>query len=164
MHKIRSIFVSVWSASTKEESQLDPALAVSECAVPVSCFCHTVKMNSVDFKLLTYLSVTLKKSMQSTSHFGRMYYVASTYAEKLNNNEFKVLFHHHFDLVTLTCGSSTSENSTYFTSSTVQSAGQCGVTVCKCSSDICQVTKATFDPSLYSKLLNELSMCVPKIR
>jgi hypothetical protein len=40
---------------------------------------------------------------------------------------------------TLTCGSTISENCTYFTSSTAPGAGQCGVTICKCSPDICQL-------------------------
>jgi hypothetical protein len=46
--------------------------------------------------------------------------------------------------VTLGCGGKISENCTYFQSaSSSQAAGQCGVTICKCSSDICQVTTIT---------------------
>jgi len=43
-------------------------------------------------------------------------------------------------LVVLGCGSSIAENCTYFQSSTTsQSVAQCGVQICKCSTDICQV-------------------------
>ena len=42
--------------------------------------------------------------------------------------------------VTLGCGSTSSQNCTYFQSSaTNQPAGQCAIKICKCSSDICQV-------------------------
>jgi hypothetical protein len=51
------------------------------------------------------------------------------------------LCHFYRFIVTLGCGSVISENSTYFQSaSPSQAAGQCGATVCKCSSDICQVS------------------------
>jgi hypothetical protein len=40
---------------------------------------------------------------------------------------------------TLGCGSTTAENTTFFQSSTSPGAGQCGVTVCKCNTDICQL-------------------------
>ena len=47
-------------------------------------------------------------------------------------------------LVTLGCGGKIAENCTYFQSaSSSQPAGQCGVTICKCSSDICQVGDLT---------------------
>jgi hypothetical protein len=42
--------------------------------------------------------------------------------------------------VVLGCGAKIAENCTYFQSaSSSQAAGQCGVTICKCSTDICQV-------------------------
>jgi len=40
---------------------------------------------------------------------------------------------------TLSCGAVSSENCTYFQSSATQPAGQCGISVCKASSDICQL-------------------------
>lgn len=40
---------------------------------------------------------------------------------------------------TLGCGAKISENNTYFVSSTSPGAGQCGVTICKCSTDICSI-------------------------
>jgi len=45
--------------------------------------------------------------------------------------------------VSLGCGTSSSENNTFFlsNSATTSSPGQCGMTICKCSSDICQVRK-----------------------
>ena len=63
--------------------------------------------------------------------------------------------------VTLGCGSKIAENCTYFQSaSTSQAGGQCGVTICKCSSDICQVCiqktkrkKNEFNRQDYSNLL-----------
>ncbi len=39
----------------------------------------------------------------------------------------------------LGCGSRIAENCTYFQSSTTPASGTCGVTICKCSTDICQV-------------------------
>jgi hypothetical protein len=44
----------------------------------------------------------------------------------------------HFP-VTLGCGGTSSQNCTYFESSGTVGAGQCAATICKCSSDICQV-------------------------
>merc|ERR1719220_1239772 len=40
---------------------------------------------------------------------------------------------------TLNCGGSTSENCTYFDSSTTVANGACKTEVCKCSTDICQI-------------------------
>ena len=41
--------------------------------------------------------------------------------------------------VTLTCGGSSSENCTYFDSSTSQGTGSCKAEICKLNSDICQI-------------------------
>ena len=44
-------------------------------------------------------------------------------------------------IVVLGCGAKIAENCTYFQSAaSSQPAGQCGVTICQCSSDICQVS------------------------
>ena len=45
-----------------------------------------------------------------------------------------------FILVTLGCGGKSSQNCTYFESSTAPGAGACGITICECSTDICQVS------------------------
>ena len=42
--------------------------------------------------------------------------------------------------VSLGCGSSTSENLTYFESGTTVVAGACRAKICKCNSNICQVS------------------------
>ena len=42
--------------------------------------------------------------------------------------------------VQIGCGGVARQNCTFFTSSTSVAAGSCGIKVCKCSSDICQVT------------------------
>jgi hypothetical protein len=41
--------------------------------------------------------------------------------------------------VQIGCGGVARQNCTFFTSSTSVAAGSCGIKVCKCSSDICQV-------------------------
>ncbi len=46
--------------------------------------------------------------------------------------------------VTLTCGGTSSENCTYFDSSSPV-AGGCSVTICPCNNNICQVSKLIFD-------------------
>jgi hypothetical protein len=46
--------------------------------------------------------------------------------------------------VVLGCGSTIAENCTYFQSATSnQATGQCSVSICKCSSDICQVSDSS---------------------
>ena len=47
-------------------------------------------------------------------------------------------------LVTLNCGGSTSENCTYFDSSTTVANGACKAEVCKCSTDIWCATSISF--------------------
>lgn len=49
----------------------------------------------------------------------------------------------YYFLVNLNCGQMSSENCTYFQSSTTVAAGQCAVTICPCNSNICQVQKST---------------------
>jgi hypothetical protein len=49
--------------------------------------------------------------------------------------------HYYFLSVVLGCGGTASNNCTYFqSSSTTQASGQCAIKICKCSSDICQVS------------------------
>ena len=73
------------------------------------------------------------------SHF---YYLPAQSSSSFFTLHSDIIF---FPIVTLGCGAKISENCTYFQSaSSSQSAGQCGVTICKCSSDICQVLDISY--------------------
>lgn len=55
-----------------------------------------------------------------------------------------------FKIVTLGCGGSSSENSTYFDAPAGVGAGHCAATICKVNSDVCKVCKASGDLGLES--------------
>jgi hypothetical protein len=48
-------------------------------------------------------------------------------------------YHSNEFTVSFGCGTTVRENTTYFQSQFSQGSGQCGMTVCKCQENVCQV-------------------------